>query len=87
MLRAAGLQNHGAGNVAYVAARPDAGSLSALADAAAARRNAMAFLAVPRALEGRDRDRFVAPLRALGDVGGSYYVVESTELATEVVGL
>lgn len=86
-LRAAGLQNHGAGNVAYVAALPDAGALSALADAASARRNAMAFLAVPRGLEGRERDQFIAPLRSLGDAGGSYYVVESTEVATEVLGL
>lgn len=87
MLRAAGLRSHCAGNIAYVAARPDAGSLAALSDAAAARRNTMAFLAVPRELEGRERDQFVAPLRSLGDAGGAYYVVESTEIVTEVMGL
>lgn len=87
LVRSSVLRNHGFGNVALVSSRTDAGALSALSEAVRRRRNALAFLAVPRLLEGRERDSFVAPLRGFADSGGAYYLVESNELSTEVIGL
>jgi uncharacterized protein (DUF58 family) len=87
MLRSAGLAAHGFGNVALVTSRIDSGLLTALTEIRMRRRNVMAFVAVPRALEGKKRESFLAPLRHLGAVGISYYVVESTEVQTKVVGL
>ncbi len=87
MLRAAGTRTHGFGNVALVTSRPDAASIAALMDIALRRRNAMSFLALPRDLEGKDRERFCAPLRRLDEVGAVYYAVESSEIATEVTGI
>ncbi len=87
MLRAAGLASHGFGNVAFVTSRPDSGFCSVLVDVHMRRRNALALVAVPRALEGPDREKFLAPLRQLLAAGVPYYVVESTEASTEVIGL
>jgi uncharacterized protein (DUF58 family) len=87
MLRSAGLMAHSSGNVALVTSRIDAGLLAALTEIRMRRRNVMAFVAVPRTLEGKKREAFLAPLRNLGALGVSYYVVESTELETKVVGL
>jgi uncharacterized protein (DUF58 family) len=87
MLRGAGLSSHGFGNVALVTSRVDAGLLTALTEIRMRRRNVMAFVAVPRTLEGKKRESFLAPLRRLGAVGIAYYVVESTEIETTVVGL
>ena len=87
MLRSCGAGSRGTGNVALLTSRPDAGLVSTLSDIAGRQRNAMEFLAVPRGLEGKERDRFRAPLNSLSAVGASYYFVESNQLATEVVGL
>jgi uncharacterized protein (DUF58 family) len=87
MLRGAGLQSHGFGNVALVTSRVDAGLLTALVEIRMRRRNVMAFIAVPRALQGRPRESFLAPLRRLGAAGIAHYAVESTEVETKVVGL
>jgi uncharacterized protein (DUF58 family) len=87
MLRSAGLRSHGFGNVALITSRIDAGHLSALVEIRMRRRNALAFVAVPRTLEGRDRESFLAPLRRLGAARIPHYVVESTEVETKVVGL
>jgi uncharacterized protein (DUF58 family) len=87
MLRAAGLQSHGFGNIALVTSRLDAGLLTALTEIRMRRRNVMLFVAVPRELEGRERESFLAPTRRLDAVGIAHYVVESTEVETKVVGL
>jgi uncharacterized protein (DUF58 family) len=87
MLRGAGLSTHGFGNVALVTSRLDAGLLSALVEIRMRRRNTMAFVAVPRSLEGRERESFLAPLRRLDVAQIAHYVVESTEVETKVVGL
>jgi uncharacterized protein (DUF58 family) len=87
MLRGAGLASHGFGNVALITSRLDAGHLAALVEIRMRRRNALAFVAVPRALEGREREGFLAPLRRLDAAGIAHYVVESTEVETKVVGL
>ena len=87
MLRSCGMQSHGSGNVALVTSRPDAGLVATLVEITGRQRNAMEFLAVPRGLEGKDRDRFTAPLNRLGAVGAPYYFVESNQLSTEVMGL
>ncbi len=87
MLRSAALRQHGCGNAVVVTSRPDAGLVEALAEVAMRRRNAMAFLAVPRMLEGKERERFCAPLRRLDEVGAAYYGVESNASETEVCAL
>jgi uncharacterized protein (DUF58 family) len=87
MLRGAGLSSHGFGNVAFVTSRVDAGLLAALGEIRMRRRNVMAFVAVPRTLEGKKRESYLAPLRSLAAVGIAYYAVESTEVETKVVGL
>jgi uncharacterized protein (DUF58 family) len=87
LLRGAGLRSHGFGNVALITSRIDAGQLSALVEIRMRRRNAMAFVAVPRTLEGKKRESFLAPLRRLGAARIPHYVVESTEVETKVVGL
>lgn len=87
LLRSTGLMTHGFGNVALVTSRLDADILTTLVEIRMRRRNALAFVAVPRSLEGRERESFLAPLRRLDDAGVAYYVVESTEIETKVVGL
>lgn len=87
LLRSTGLMTHGFGNVAFVTSRLDANLLTTLVEIRMRRRNALAFVAVPRSLEGRDRERFLAPLHRLDDAGVAYCVVESTEIETKVVGL
>ncbi len=87
MLRSAGLSSHGFGNVALVTSRPDAGFISALIEVRMRKRNPLAFVSVPRSLEGLERDQFLSPLKRLAAAGVPYYVVESTEVQTEVVGL
>jgi uncharacterized protein (DUF58 family) len=87
MLRSAGHTSHGFGNVALVTSRLDAGLLTALIELHMRRRNVMLFVAVPRALEGRERESFLAPLRRLDAAQIAHYVVESTEVETLVVGL
>lgn len=87
LLRSTGLMTHGFGNVALVTSRLDADLLTTLVEIRMRRRNALAFIAVPRSLEGRERESFLAPLRRLDDAGVAYYVVESTEIETKVVGL
>lgn len=81
------LSPQGSGNVALVTSRVDPGQIETLAEASMARRNAMAFVAVPRSLAGRDRDSFLAPMRRVSEAGGSWWTVESNEVATEVSGL
>lgn len=85
MIDEAGAQSYGAGNLALVTSRTEAGLVAALVDAAGRRRNALAFVSVPRTLEGRARDRFLAPLRQWEDAGIAYGIVESNERMTEVV--
>ena len=87
MLRAAGLQTHGFGNVAFLTSHADEACLEVLTSIRMRRRNAMAFVAVPRELEGRERDAFWAPFAALESVGVNCYTVESTPVGTEVSGL
>lgn len=87
MLRDAGLRSHGSGNVALVTGRTDASEIEALIEIAMARRNAMAFLAVPRSLSEREREKYVEPMSRLSASGGSWWAVESNEVMTEVVGL
>ncbi len=87
LLRATGLQNSGASNVAFISARADAECLSTLRDIAGQRKNAMVFASIPRELTGRARDRFLEPILGLGTSGVYHYVVESNPLGTEVMGL
>lgn len=87
ILREVGLAPQGSGNVALITARTDAEQLDALCEVAMARRNAMAFLAVPRSLVGREREAYVAPMRQVSAVGGAWWAIESNETLTEVVGL
>ena len=87
MLREAGLRSHGCGNVALIAARADAGEIAALTEISFARRNAMAFVAVPRDLSEKEREKRTAPWRQLSAAGGSWWAIESNEVMTEVVGL
>ena len=87
LLRACGLQNSGASNVAFITARADSECLTTLRDIAARRKNAMVFAAIPRDLTGRARDRFLEPILGLGASGVYHYVVESNPLGTEVMGL
>lgn len=87
MLREAGLRSHASGNIALVTARPDAALVTTLVEITMSRRNAMAFLAVPRDLTERDREKYTAPMRRLTDAGGAWWAIESNEVATVVVGL
>ncbi len=87
LMRGVGLQQGGFSNVALVTSRADAECLAVLRDIASRRKNAMALVAVPRDLEGRERDRFWEPIAALGTMGVYYYAVESNPLGTQVVGL
>ncbi len=87
LLRAAGLQNSGASNVAFITARADSECLTTMRDIAARHKNAMVFVSVPRSLAGRERDRFLEPVLALGTSGVYHYTVESNPLGTEVMGL
>lgn len=87
LMRGVGLQQGSFSNVALVTSRADAECLAVLRDIASRRKNAMALVAVPRDLEGRDRDRFWEPIAALGSMGVYYYAVESNPLGTQVVGL
>ena len=82
-----GLQQGSFSNVALVTSRADADCLAVLRDIASRRKNAMALVAVPRSLEGRERDRFWEPIAALGSCGVYCYAVESNPLGTEVMGL
>ena len=87
LVRQAGGRSHGSGNVALVTSRVDSEHLSTLVEVAMNRRNVLAFLAVPRDLVGRDREKFAAPMRRLNSVGASWWMVESNPVKTEVVGL
>lgn len=87
MVRAAGLHTHGSGNVVLVTARPDAALVSSLAEMAMRRRNALAFLSIPRRLVGRERETYVAPMHRLSSCGGSWWPVESDPVRTAVVKL
>lgn len=87
MIEVAGSVNRGFGNVALVTSRADDDCLAALMSIRARRRNAMAFVAVPREMDDRAREKFLAPVVALSESGVPYYVVESTPLGTEVHGL
>jgi uncharacterized protein (DUF58 family) len=87
MLRGAGHPSHGCGNVALITSRLDADLLTALVELHMRRRNVLAFVAVPRGLEDRERERFLAPLKRLDAAQIAHYVVESTEIETKVVGL
>lgn len=87
VLRSVGLRSHGFGNVALVTARADAELLQSLGEVRMRGKNALAFVACPRMLDGRERDGFLAPFQALASSGVPYYVVESTEVETMVVGL
>lgn len=87
LLMNAGLRSSSASNVAFVTARNDSSCLSTLGDIARRRKNALVFAVMPRDLERRDRDNFWQPIGALASSGVYTYAVESTPLATEVVGL
>ncbi|MGN0039077.1 MAG: DUF58 domain-containing protein [Coriobacteriales bacterium] len=87
LLRSAGLKSGSASNVVLVSARLDGPSLNALSDIARQRRNAVACIAVPTELEGREREHMWEDLSALTSGGVSVYWVESNELGTEVRGL
>lgn len=87
LLKDAGLRSSSASNVAFVTARADNSCLSTVADIAHRRKNALVFAVMPRDLERRERDGFWQPIGALASSGVYTYAVESTPLATEVVGL
>jgi uncharacterized protein (DUF58 family) len=87
MLRRAGMSSHGAGNIALVTSRTDATLLSSLTQIRLRKRNVMVFVAVPRSLEGRKREQFLSPLRRLSELQIAHYIIESTEVQTQVVGL
>ena len=87
LVREAGLRSHGSGNVVLVTSRPDPDALGSMVEVASSRRNAMVFLAVPRSLVGRERQKFAAPLHQLAACGGAWWLVESNPIGTEVVGL
>ena len=87
MLRAAGLQTNGFGNVAFLTSRADEACLQLMTSIRMRRRNAMAFAAVPRQFDERERETFWAPFAGLEATGVNCYRVESTPLGTEVLGL
>lgn len=86
MLREAGLRSQGSGNVALVTGRVDSAQLSVMTEIAMARRNAMVFVGVSRALNDRDRAKVLAPMGMVSSAGGKWWAVESNEVATQVVG-
>lgn len=79
--------SRGMANIAYCTARLTPEIVLALCTVRGKRRHPMLFLAVPRSLEGDERKEYLAPLRQLDDAKIPYYIVESTEQATEVAGL
>ena len=85
VLRTVGLRSHGFGNIALLTSRPDSDLLQSLTEVHVRGRNALAFAACPRMMEGRERDTFLAPFRALSSSGVPYYVVESNEVETRVM--
>lgn len=87
LLESIGKRSRGFGNVAFVTARTNDACLSTIVDIRMRRRNSMAFITIPRSLDGKDKDRFMAPASALSASSVPFYVVESNELGTEVHGL
>ncbi len=85
LLRSAGLNSQGSANLVLVGSRADAGQISTLLEMGMRRRNVSAYMAVPLSLEGKERQKRLAGLRQLDAVGGSYWVVESTEQGTQVM--
>lgn len=86
MLRSRVNSTHGQGNIAWCTSRLDEDAITLLAEAKMHRRNPLLFLALPPGLEGKQRDRFLAPLARLRAMGIAYYLVRSNENGTEVGG-
>ena len=86
LLAREGSSPRGKGNVAFCTSRLDEEAISALIDIRNRRRHPLLLLVVPRSLEDDARKEFLAPLRTLDAAQVPYYLVESTEFATEVVG-
>ena len=87
LLEREGARAQGMANIALCTARLTPEIVLALMAIRGKRRHPVLFLAVPRSLEGDERKTFLAPLRQLDEAKIPYYIVESTEVATEVVGL
>ena len=80
-----GRSNHGMKNMALATSRLDQDIVSALVELKLRRRNPILMLVVPKSLEGDARKEFLKPLRRLESSQIPCYVVESSEVATEVV--
>ncbi|MGI6032753.1 MAG: DUF58 domain-containing protein [Coriobacteriales bacterium] len=76
--------NHGNGNLAVCTARPTEQLITSMVEAKVRKRNPLLFMAVPKALTGKERKAFLAPTRRLRSAQIVAYTVESTEDATEV---
>lgn len=82
MLRAEGIGQQGASNVAFATARLSEDIVAAIVEIAGQRRNPILLLTVPARLVGRERAAYLAPLSRLAQMGIPYFVFESTELET-----
>ncbi len=76
---------HGFSNIVMVTSRIDSRLIQAACEVGAQRRAITFYAAVPRSLEGKERERHIAPLHALEPSAVPYYLVESNERFTEVV--
>lgn len=70
---------HGAGNVAVCTAHLNDEMVTLLTEAKLRDRNPLLFLVVPKTLEGRDRDEFLAPLRRLSAAQIGCYLISDAE--------
>lgn len=74
----------GRGNVAFCTSRASSQAVEALTSIRNRRRNPLMFMAVPRSLAGRERSDALALLPQLSAAKVPYFVVETTEVQTEV---
>lgn len=79
LLRREGFSIHAQGNIAYCTAHLDERIISTLLDIKLHKHNPLLFLVVPSALEGRQKEEFLRPLRRLSAGGVSYKVVCSAD--------
>lgn len=70
---------HGAGNVAFCTAHLNDEIITLLTEAKLRDRNPLLFLVVPKNLEGRARDEFLAPLRRLSAAQIGCYLISDAE--------
>lgn len=66
---------HSAGNIAICTAHVSEEMVTLMTEAKLRDRNPVLFLAVPRSLEGRERDEFLRPLKRLAAASISCYVI------------